>query len=318
VVADVYDEYGEVFLDFGIGTQLLFGHRDPKIEERILVQMQHHTWQGDYGQYQDRLVSNFAEALSNRFPADQGTPKQVCFTSSTYEARLVAANLCYTDLSTPTGGAYFLTLLDREGNLREGGEVQDEVHKARAQGLKIVADEVDTGWGRTGTFCLYEQYFTQPDVVVLGSAGMAGLPGAAVVAGRHMFEGPGFAALPQHGIELKPNPLAAAAGTTILERLTPDLIKEVQSLGLILATDLRSVCEQFAHILTGSSGAGLVRTIKLAAPSRAAEFRVCCRRAGLLIQPNLRLAPPLTVTEKQVRGAVDAIAAACIEMDEIS
>lgn len=308
--ADVYDEYGAVFLDFAIGTQLLFGHRDPAVAERILVQIQHHTWQGGYGQYQDRLVSEFAEQLSSRFPADQGTPKQVCFVSSVYEARTVAANIC---LPPAAGGAYFLTLLDPQGNPREGGEIQDDVHRARAQGLKIVADEVDTGWGRTGTFCFYEQYHTVPDVVILDSAGMAGIPSAAVIAGRHLFEGPAFLTVRKH-IELVPNPLACAAGSSLLERITPELMKHVETLGAVLRSELDSVCGQFGHVLTGSSGAGLVRTIRLAVPSRADEFRAFCRNAGLLIQPNLRLTPPLTVTEKQVRGAVDAVAAACIDM----
>ena len=309
----ITDEYGEQYLDFSCGDHLLFGHLDPAIGQRILVQLQHHTYQGPYGAYQERLVSEYAQALSGWFPPGKDEePRQVMFTSSVYEARMAAAHIC---VDPPSKGSYFLSLLDVEGHPRDGGEVQDEVHRARAQGLRIVADELDTGFGITGTFCLYEQYSVNPDVVLMGRAGCAGLSQTAVIAPRSYFQTPAAANLFDH-IAPSPCPLACAAGAATLDRLNPDVIQRIANFGELFASELGSVCGQFDHVLTGTVGVGLVRTIRLNAPSQRARFRQACREAGLLIKPNLRLVPPLTVTDQQVKVAVDAIAAACIGMEQ--
>lgn len=308
--AIINDEYGEQFVDFACGEQLLFGHRNPEIFTMIYVQMQSHTWQGGYGWYQDRLMADYAEALSTRFSPDKdGNPLQVFFVASPYEARMAAAQIA---IHPPCGGGYFLSLMDATGVVREGGEVQDEVHRARAQGLKIIADEVVTGFGRTGTFCFYEQYFVDPDIIVL-SAGTGGIPLSAVLAPRALFEGPSFVGLTQH-IPAHPNSLACAAGVKTMLQLTPECIRNVSDMGAVLGLELRSACEQFGDVLAGVVGTGLIQTIRLVQPARGPLFRECCRNAGLLITPGLRLCPPLTVTEHQIKTAADAIAAACIDM----
>jgi len=309
----IMDEYGEQYLDFNGGAQLPFGHRDADVANMALVQLQEHTWFGDYGDYQDRLVADYAALLSDRFPQKNGPPLKVMFTPSVYEARMTAAQIC---ICPPSQGGYFLSLLTPEGIPREGGEVQDEVHRARAQRLKIIADELDTGFGRTGSFCLFEQYHVTPDVILLGSAGTGGLPCNAVLAPGPLFETESFGQLIQH-IAPTPNPIACAVGNAIVPRINESLLAQVRNVAGTLAMDLATVCEQFSDVLHSTPGVGLIRTIKLNAPSRAEDFRRRCRHAGLLIQPNLRLSPPLTVTAQQVRIAVDAVAAACIDMEEV-
>ena len=311
--ATIMDEYGEQYLDFNGGSQLLFGHRDPEVANMALVQLQEHTWFGDYGDYQDRLVADYAALLSERFPQKDGQPLKVMFTPSIYEARMTAAQIC---ICPPSQGGYFLSLLDPEGVPREGGEVQDEVHRARVQRLKIIADELDTGFGRTGTFGLFEQYHVTPDVILLGSAGTGGLPCNAVLAPGPLFESDAFRQLIAH-VAPTPNPIACAVGNAIVPRINDSLLAQVRNVADTLRTDLETVREQFSDILHSTPGIGLIRTIKLNAPSQAQDFRRRCRHAGLLIQPTLRLSPPLTVTVQQVRVAVDAIAAACIEMGEL-
>lgn len=306
--AMIGDEYGELFLDFSCGEHLLFGHRNPEIFNTLCAQVNENTWR-PYGCYQDRRLADYAEMLSTRFPEKDGAPLKVFFVTSPYEARVVAAQLA---LGPPSAGSYFVSLLDHLGELRGGGEIQDEVHRARAQQLKIVADEMVTGFGRTGTFCLYEQYFLNPDIIML-DGGTAGIPLCAVLASHTLFDNPSFATLTTH-IQANPTPLACAAGVRTMEQLTSEVIQYASAMGGILAAELATVCAQFPDIIAGICGVGLIRTLHLTQPHRAAQFRICCRQAGLLITPGLRLVPPLIVSSEQIKTACDAVAAACIDM----
>lgn len=306
------DSYGGHYLDFGSGgATLITGHRDPQVLSILGAQGNHSLFRGEYGEVLEHYVGEYAQAISQRFPPDSdGNPRQVLFTSSVYEARLAAAQI---SIGPDDTGARFLFLLDAEGAPREGGEIQDEVHRTRAQGLKVIADETETGFGRCGTFSYHEKFGFVPDVVVLGPAGGAGLPFGAVVAPRERFAGIMFDNLPFRKMA---SPLVCSLGWAVIQQIDDTLLEHVRNVGEIFGNELGLLCGQFDHVLTAALGVGFMWTIKLNQPSRASTFRALCRQAGLLIQPNLRLTPPLNATEQQIRVATDAIAAACIDLGE--
>ena len=307
------DQYGSQYLDFGTAGHLLVtGHRDPAVLAILGAQGNHSLCRGEYGEVLEHYVGEYAQALSQRFSPDRhGNPRQVLFTSSVYEARLAAAQISIDP--NDGSGASFLFLLDADGAPREGGEIQDEVHRARARGLKVVADESFTGFGRSGTFSYHEQFGFTPDLVVLGGAGGAGLPFGAVVGPAEYFSGRTFDSLP---FSKAANPLVCSLGWAVLNQIDDDLLSHVCNTGEILGSELRLLCGQFDHVLTAAVGVGFMWTIKLNQPSRADVFRHLCRRAGLIIGPTLCLTPPLTATEEQIRVATDALAAACIDLGE--
>jgi acetylornithine/succinyldiaminopimelate/putrescine aminotransferase len=314
--AFIIDEYGGSYLDFGSGgAMLLLGHRDSSLSNALKAQAANAAYRGAYGDYLDSTVGQYAQRLAEFFPLDRDSkPRQTLVVSSEYEARMVAAQLCVR--SDNSNGALFLSLLSPDGVPLDGGEVQDQVHQAKAAGLKVVVDEVGTGFGRTGTFCYHEQFGLTPDVVILGPEGGGGIPFSAVVAPRDLFAGPAFTNLQAVvRVTTMASPMACAAGQTILDLMSSStLLETVARLGEVFSAELETLRQQFDHVLSATPGVGLLRTILLRSPSRAQTFRNLCRSAGLIISPTLRLTPPLTVTEQQVRTAVDAIAAACIDM----
>jgi acetylornithine/succinyldiaminopimelate/putrescine aminotransferase len=307
------DEYGDPYIDFGSGGAVLAtGHRDERVRTAISVQISSHVFKGGWGECTDFAVTDYAQALSDRFPPDaDGNPRQVVFLSSSYEARLVASHTA----AVQGVGAAFIDLLDQTGKPREGGELQDYVHQAKAKKARIVVDETLTGFGRTGTFCYAEQFGFVPDVTILGPAVGAGFPLVAVVAPKEMFTVECMRTLDEiMNIQGAANPVACAAGKVVLEQITDELLDHVKEMGRLLHADLDVVTDQFSHVFSGHEGAGLVRTLALREPLRAKDFRSYCRNAGLLIQPRLRITPPLNCTDVQIRTSVDAMAAAAINL----
>ena len=307
------DEYNDTYLDFGSGGAVLAtGHSDDAVHSMVKVQSHHHIFGGAHGEYLDWRVMQYAKAISERFAPDAGgNPRQVMFLSSTYEARLVASHMA----AVQGQGASFIDLLDPAGTPRDGGEIQDWVHQAKARRSRVIVDETLTGFGRTGTFCYADQFGFLPDVTILGPAVGAGFPMVAVVASAELFSPETVRTLDEiMGIAGTVNPVACAAGLVVLGQLVPEMLDHVKEMGRILHSDLDAVVDQFNHVFARHTGIGLIRTLHLREPLRGPAFRHYCRAAGLLVQPKLRLTPPLNCTEIQIRTAVDAIATAAISI----
>lgn len=97
-----------------------------------------------------------------------------------------------------------------------------EVTRAQAQGILVVADEIQTGLGRTGYFYGYQKWNLKPDIVTLAKGLGGGLPlGATIFYGWEPFKAG------DHGSTFAPNPAAAAAGLAVARAITPELQAEV-------------------------------------------------------------------------------------------
>src|SRR6185295_8999763 len=83
-------------------------------------------------------------------------------------------------------------------------------------GILLIADEVQTGYARTGTMWAFEQADTVPDVVVVAKAIANGLPLSAIATRRELQERWGRSA---HGSTYGGNPVACAAGIAVLETI---------------------------------------------------------------------------------------------------
>jgi adenosylmethionine-8-amino-7-oxononanoate aminotransferase len=191
-----------------------------------------------------------------------------------------------------------------------------------ANHVLIVADEVATGFGRTGTLFASEQCAMRPDLLVLGKGITGGyLPMSATVASRRVFEAFLGADLGErtlyHGHSYGGNALAAAVALRHLELIDEwDVLANVRA----RASQLRGLLDEriAPHAAVRAVRLqGLMGGVELDATTCGprAGRRVCAGAVerGVLLRPLgdvVVLMPPLTITEGEIERIVDAIVAA--------
>jgi 4-aminobutyrate aminotransferase-like enzyme len=180
----------------------------------------------------------------------------------------------------------------------------------RRHGALLIADEIFTGFGRTGRLFAVEHEGVRPDVLCCGKALGGGLPIAAVIARRDCFrcwETPGEA---RHTATFLANPLACAAALTVLDVLRDeDLPARAARSGEDLGRRLASWPDRFPAI-EEVRGRGLLWGIAFRSGEQAKTWMLEAWSRGVLLLaggPEGRVAqivPPLTIREEQVVGAV--------------
>ncbi|MEU6099841.1 aminotransferase class III-fold pyridoxal phosphate-dependent enzyme [Streptomyces flaveolus] len=188
--------------------------------------------------------------------------------------------------------------------------------------VPLIADETQTGVGRTGAFWAVEHSGITPDVLVLSKAIGGSLPLAAVVHHEDLPVGD-FGAGTFRG-----NQLALAAGTATLAHVRRHRLAEhACTLGARMLARLRGLAEEFPCVgdvggrglmigieLVAADGEPGVTAPRPAAPETAAAVQRECLRRGLIVDragPSasvVRLLPPLTITEEQATAVLDRLA----------
>jgi acetylornithine/N-succinyldiaminopimelate aminotransferase len=164
-------------------------------------------------------------------------------------------------------------------------------------GALLVADEVQTGVGRTGSFLAFEQSGVSPDVVALAKGLGGGVPIGAMLCRGELAE-----ALPpgSHGSTFGGNPLASSAALAVLQTVVGDrLIEGAVTKGEHLGRLLKGLAERHAKVVETSRGVGLLQALVLREGVDARAVIGNLREAGLLLtiagSRALRFSPPLTV-----------------------
>ena len=185
-----------------------------------------------------------------------------------------------------------------------------------ARGLLLILDEVQTGVGRTGTFCAFQHLGVAPDILTLGKGIGGGVPLAALLTTRkHMV----FAHGDQGGTYCG-NPLMAAVGHAVVSAvLAPGFLAAVNA----RAATLQQALGRFAQRLGGSErGMGLLRALVLPRPigPQVVEAARALAPTGLLInapRPNLlRLMPALNVSDAEIAQMAQLLDAAFAAVGE--
>ncbi|MFF5470563.1 ornithine--oxo-acid transaminase [Streptomyces achromogenes] len=178
----------------------------------------------------------------------------------------------------------------------------------RREGCLFVADEIQSGLGRTGRTLAVEHENVVPDVVLLGKALGGGIvPVSAVVARREVL---GVLRPGEHGSTFGGNPLAAAVGTAVVELLeTGGFQRRAAELGVILRDGLT---ELIGRGVTGFRARGLWAGVDVdPALGTGREISERLMREGVLVKDThgstIRLAPPLTITAEELRSALGAL-----------
>jgi ornithine--oxo-acid transaminase len=190
-------------------------------------------------------------------------------------------------------------LMPPEGYLKETADI------CRAKGVLFVADEIQTGLGRTGKMFGVDHEGVRPDMMTLGKALSGGFYPVSAVAATDEVMGvlkPG-----DHGSTFGGNPLAAAIARTALRTLKEEgLVRRSAELGKYLMEKLRKV--QSPHVRE-IRGRGLLVGIELDGPAR--PFCEALKEEGVLCKEThdkvLRIAPPLTIQPSDIDFALERI-----------
>ncbi|MFM2377241.1 MAG: ornithine--oxo-acid transaminase [Bacteroidota bacterium] len=176
----------------------------------------------------------------------------------------------------------------------------------------MMADEIQTGIGRTGRRLCCDHEGVKPDVLILGKALSGGtMPVSAVLTSRDVMEvlHPG-----QHGSTYGGNPLACAVMMEALQVIEDEKLAEnAERLGHIF----RAKLEELKHpMLDFVRGRGLLNAIGIQSIGGFKAWDVCMKmkELGLLAKPThehiIRFAPPLVITEAQIRECAEIIVSA--------
>jgi ornithine--oxo-acid transaminase len=176
----------------------------------------------------------------------------------------------------------------------------------------FIADEIQTGLARTGKMLACDHEGVRPDILILGKALSGGvLPVSAVLADDFIMMNikPG-----EHGSTYGGNPLACAVAMSALTVIKEEKLAEnAEAMGQLLRNELSKLNSPYIKTIRGK---GLLNAIVMNHPNPEAAWDFCLnlKEKGLLAKPThgdkIRFAPPLVITETQIRECVAIIAAA--------
>jgi 4-aminobutyrate aminotransferase len=177
-------------------------------------------------------------------------------------------------------------------------------------GILLVADEVQSGMGRTGRMWAIEHSGVQPDVLISAKGIASGLPLGAFMARAPLMEKWGAGA---HGSTYGGSPVPCAAGLATLEVIQSEgLLDNASAQGSFLLDGLRELWRAHPETITDVRGVGLMIGIELRTPELAELVQLRAFERGLLVlecgESSIRVSPPLVITRDQAAVALKIIA----------
>lgn len=216
---------------------------------------------------------------------------------------------------TEQTAAVILEIVQGEGGVRlaDPAFFQTARRLCDERGALLIVDEVQTGYGRTGTLFACEQMGITPDLICLGKAMAGGLPmGAVGIGGRVQNLTPGV-----HGSTFGGNPLVCAAANAVLDVYEQEgLHGRAAEMGAYLMTQLRAVP---SPLIREVRGLGLLAGVEL--KIRAMEVvRGLMARGVLSLTAGstvLRLTPPLVISKGEIDQVVEVVTAVLLELEGV-
>jgi acetylornithine/N-succinyldiaminopimelate aminotransferase len=176
----------------------------------------------------------------------------------------------------------------------------------------LIADEVQTGMGRTGTLFASEQVGLQPDIVTLSKPLAGGLPLSATLTPAKINE---LLHVGEHGTTFGGGPVTAAVGSRVFDTIAhPEFLRSVEEKGKLLTEKLENLQKSLPKRIKEVRGMGLLKGIVVDYPSSGGgetaelipEIMKRCREKGLLILRSgtnvIRIAPPLIISKEEIEA----------------
>ena len=202
-------------------------------------------------------------------------------------------------------------VVPQEGYMRKAKEICQKYN------VLLIADEVQTGCGRTGKMLACDHDDMRPDILVLGKALSGGvMPVAAVLANDEVMLciKPG-----EHGSTFGGNPLACKVAISALTVLQDEgMIENAQEMGEVVRSRLSAIDSDRVELVRGR---GLLNAAIITPKGGVTAMDVCLKMKdnGLLAKPThdhiIRFAPPLVITRDEVEEACDIIEASILSFD---
>jgi 4-aminobutyrate aminotransferase/(S)-3-amino-2-methylpropionate transaminase len=181
-------------------------------------------------------------------------------------------------------------------------------------GIVLVADEVQTGFCRTGRVFAMEHFGVEPDLLIVAKSIAAGIPLSGVLGRAEIMDAPGDSAI---GGTYVGNPVAIAAAHAVLDTIAEDrLVEHAEQVGETIRSRMESWRERFDAV-TDVRGLGAMLAIEISqggepAPELATAVVDAAVRRGLLILKAglhgncIRVLVPLVISESELEEALDA------------
>jgi 4-aminobutyrate aminotransferase len=172
-------------------------------------------------------------------------------------------------------------------------------------GILLVADEIQSGMGRTGRWWAIEQAGVEPDIITVAKGIASGMPIGAFIARDSVWTWPPGA----HGSTFAGNPVCAAAAVATLDVIESEGMANATAMGARLREGLERVASPAVRDIRGE---GLMLGVEFASHEVAEAVQEAAFHAGLLTlecgEASLRFSPPLIVTGAEVDTAVGLFA----------
>jgi ornithine--oxo-acid transaminase len=216
-----------------------------------------------------------------------------------------------TALQDPNVAAYMVEPIQGEAGvvIPTDGYLKGVRDLCTKYNVLFIADEIQTGLARTGTLLACDHEHVRPDILILGKALSGGtIPVAAVLADDIVMLQikPG-----EHGSTYGGNPLACAVAMKALEVIQSEkMVENSFKMGAILRDELAKLNSPF---IASIRGRGLLNAIVIKHENPEAAWDLCIylKELGILAKPThgdkIRFAPPLIITEAQIKEAVQLI-----------
>ena len=195
------------------------------------------------------------------------------------------------------------------------GYIKKAYDLCKKNNVLFIADEVQTGIARTGKLLACDHEGVRPDILILGKALSGGaLPVSAVLADDEIMLTikPG-----EHGSTFGGNPLAAKVAIAALEVVKDEKLAErAEKLGKIFRDEMRALKSDMIELVRGK---GLLNAIVIRPKNGKEAWDVCLamKEMGVLAKPThghiIRFAPPLIISEEQLRDAISLIKKAILQ-----
>ena len=204
----------------------------------------------------------------------------------------------------------------------EGGYIVPEAGFLRGlrelcdrHGILFIADEIQSGAGRTGSMWAIEHFGVEPDILLSAKGIASGMPLSAMVARADILEAWDKGA---HGSTYGGNPVACAAALATFELLADGLIENAAARGVQGLEALRSMQARYPDAIVDVRGLGLMLALELATPQLAEALEYEAFSRGLLLlgcgAKSIRISPPLVIDAATMASGLRVLEGAVAEV----
>jgi ornithine--oxo-acid transaminase len=215
------------------------------------------------------------------------------------------------ELADPNVAGFLLEPIQAEAGVfvPDEGYLKKAADLCKKHNVLFVADEVQTGLGRTGKFLACDHENVRPDILILGKALSGGAyPVSCVLADNEIMLTikPG-----EHGSTYGGNPIAGKVAMAALDVILDEkLVENSNRMGEIFRTEMKTVDSKMIEVVRGK---GLLNAVAVKPNKGKTAWDVCLRlkENGLIAKPThehiIRFTPPLIIKEPELRSAIEII-----------